>query len=231
MPADVKYRKTKSFGDIFAGCRYVLPMKQQEVRSALIHYIREQAKPTDKFSHQTRLYQIAKQLAGTEKFDDDVLFAAAWLHDLGVFVGHRPENLEELARWDNVAYAMEKAPSVLRELGFPESKIPAVVETIRTHLPSREPTSVEGHLLRDADILEQLGAMAILRTVSKVGRDTRFVRFADALRTLRKNADDLPGRLRLASSRGPAEERLKILRAFLETAEAESGGGPPEDCL
>ena len=187
-------------------------------------YIRAQARPPDKFSHQPRLYRLAARLAEGRDFDDDVLFAAAWLHDLGVFVGHRPEDPARLAAWDHVAYALKEAPSLLRKFGFPAEKIPAVLEVIRTHLPSTTPTTLEGVLMRDADILEQLGAIGILRTVSKIGRDTRFVRFADALRVLGRNADDLPAKLQLESARRLAGPRLKVLRQFLEAASAEADG-------
>jgi uncharacterized protein len=187
-------------------------------------YIRAQATPPDKFSHQPRLYRLAARLAEDRAFDDDVLFAAAWLHDLGVFVGHRPEDPARLAAWDHVAYALKEAPSLLRKFGFPAEKIPAVLEVIRTHLPSTTPTTLEGVLMRDADILEQLGAIGILRTVSKIGRDTRFVRFADALRVLGRNADDLPAKLQLESARRLAGPRLKVLRQFLEAASAEADG-------
>jgi uncharacterized protein len=78
-------------------------------------------------------------------------------------------------------------------------------------------------LLRDADILEQLGAVSILRTVSKVGRDTRFVRFSEALGVLRHNVERLPGQLRLDVARRLAEPKLKTLRAFLEAAGSEIG--------
>ena len=199
-------------------------MSEPAYRQAIADYIRANAKPPDKFSHQPRLYQLACRLAEGQSFDDDVLFAAAWMHDLGVFVGHRPEDPAALAAWDNIAYAVQKVPKLLQQFGFPDEKIPAVIEAIRTHLPSAKPTSFEGTLLRDADILEQLGAVGILRTVSKVGRDTRFVRFDDALRALRRNAEQWPALLELESARRLAEARVKTLKAFLEAAEAEAGG-------
>ncbi len=195
-------------------------------RAALIEYLRAQARPADKFSHQPRLYRLTRELAVELPGDDDVLFAAAWLHDLGVFVGHRPEDPEALARWDNVAYAMHSAPEVLAPLGFPPAKIPAVVEAIRTHLSSSAPTTPEGILLRDADILEQLGAVGILRTVSKVGRDTRFPTFAEAIAVLRRNLEALPGQLRLARARALAGPRVQVLRQFLESAANEAGPIP-----
>lgn len=202
----------------------VRPMQHSSFREPLANYILQQAKPPDKFSHQPRLYQIAKGLAGGQPHDDDVLYAAAWLHDLGVFVGHRPEDPTELATWDHVAYVTRKGPGILREFHFPEEKIPAVLEVIRTHLPSSEPTCFEGVVMRDADLLEQLGAVGILRTVSKVGRDTRFRRFSDALCVLQKNALELPAKLRLPAARTAARERLKLLNSFLAAAQNEAGG-------
>jgi uncharacterized protein len=199
-------------------------VSQPGYREAIADYIRAEAKPPDKFSHQPRLYRLAKRLAEGQPCDDDVVYAAAWLHDLGVFVGHRPEDPTALAAWDNVAYACRQAPQVLRKLGFPEGKIPAVVEAIRTHLPSSTPTTFEATVLRDADLLEQLGATSVLRTVSKVGRDTRYVRHGDAVRALAKNVQELPARLNLPAARGFAEPRIEILKAFLAAVEAETDG-------
>jgi uncharacterized protein len=199
-------------------------MHRSGYREAIAEYIRAQAQPPDKFSHQPRLYHLATRLAEGQPYDDDVLYAAAWMHDLGVFVGHRPEDLTALAAWDHVAYAARQVPLILKQFEFPEGKIAAAIEVIRTHLPSTKPTSFEGTLLRDADILEQLGAIAVLRTVSKVGRDTRFVRYADALRVLRRNVEQLPAQLELASARRLAEARVATLQAFLAAAEAEADG-------
>lgn len=196
----------------------------QDWRRALENYIRANAKPPDKFSHQARLYRLAAALAEGAEFDDDVLYAAAWLHDLGVFIGHRPEAVSELASWDHIRYAIDKSPSVLASCGFPAQKTAHVLDVIRTHMPASMPTSFEGILLRDADILEQLGAVGILRTVSKVGRDTRFSLFSDALRVLRRNLSELPGQLRLDSARREAASRVRVLNEFLDAATAESCG-------
>ena len=199
-------------------------MNRPAYRQAIIDYIRAQAKPPDKLSHQQRLYKLAVRLAGDEAFDDEILFAAAWLHDLGVFIGHRPEDPAALAKWDNVAYAAQQAPALLKQFGFPVPKIPAVAEVIRTHLPSGEPKSREGILLRDADLLEQCGAVGILRTVSKVGRDSRFIYFSDAVEVLRRNMQQLPIQLKLPTARNLARARIETLRSFLESVEKEAEG-------
>jgi uncharacterized protein len=196
-------------------------MKPENWRSDLIAYIRAQAKPVDKFSHQPRLYALAREVGVGQSYDDDVVFAAVWLHDLGVFIGHRPEEPAALAKWDNVAYAMKQTPEVLNRLGFPVQKISAVVEAVRTHQPYDNPATIEGTILRDADILEQLGAVTVLRTVCKIVRDTRFHTFPDALRVLRKNVESLPGQLKLPAARKLAEPRVAVLRQFLAAAEVE----------
>ncbi|HVV00692.1 MAG TPA: HD domain-containing protein [Verrucomicrobiae bacterium] len=199
-------------------------MPPAEVRKAIIDYVRANAKPPDKFSHQERLYRLAVEIAGGVPFDDDVLFAAAWMHDLGVFIGHRPEEPSALAAWDNVEYAMRKTPEALASLDFPEEKIPAVVECMRTHQPSGTPSTFEGTLLRDADILEQLGAIAVLRLVSKIGRDTRFITFADAIRALERNLEELPAKIALPSARRLAEPRVQALKSFIASARNEAAG-------
>jgi uncharacterized protein len=209
---------------IWCGLDILATMNPPGYREAIAEYIRTQAKPRDKFSHQPRLYRLAKRLAEGQPYDDDVLYAAAWLHDLGVFAGHRPEDSAALAKWDHVGYAMREVPALLRQFGFPAEKIPATLEVIRTHLPSEKPTSFEGRLLRDADLLEQLGAIGTLRMVSKVGRDTRQVVLGDPVRTLRQALEKLPAMLELPSARIAAEPKIQILRAFLAAVEVEADG-------
>jgi uncharacterized protein len=193
-------------------------------RLPLAEYVRSQALPIDKLGHQPRLYALTALVGKGMSYDDDVVYAAAWLHDLGVFVGHRPEEPELLARWDNVSYAMQQAPAVLSKCDFPATKVAQVVEAIRTHQPHLNPSSLEGAILRDADILEQLGSIGILRMAAKIGRDTRYPTFTNAVETLRKSLADLPGRLHLESARQLARPRIALLAAFLQELEDEACG-------
>ena len=68
-----------------------------------------EALTVDKFGHQPRLYMLATRLAEGMEYDDDILFAAAWMHDLGVFLEHRPRVPVELAGWDHVPYTIARA--------------------------------------------------------------------------------------------------------------------------
>jgi uncharacterized protein len=108
-------------------------------RSFIAGVIAREARPADKYGHQPRLYALTRRVGEELTYDDDIVFAAAWLHDLGVFAGNRPEDPELLQQWDHVAYACARAPEILRESGFPEQKIPAVLDAIRTHQPKDDP--------------------------------------------------------------------------------------------
>jgi uncharacterized protein len=193
-----------------------------DFRFRLAEYVRSQALPVDKVGHQPRLYSLTRLVGDGMSYDDDVVFAAAWLHDLGVFIGHRPEDPEKLAGWDNVSYAMQLAPELLRQFRFPVTKVSHVVEAIRTHQPHLSPSSVEGTILRDADILEQLGSIGILRVAAKIGRDTRYPTFSSAAATLRNALTDLPGRLHLETAKELALPRVALLQSFLDELQNEA---------
>ncbi len=198
-------------------------MSEAGWRQAVIDYIRAEAAPADKFGHQPRLYALTCEIGRGMEYDDEVVFAAAWMHDLGVFLGHRPADPEELACWDHVPYTIARTRALLPGWGFPAQKLDAVAEVIRTHQPHNEPASTEAVLVRDADILEQIGAMGALRILVKVGRDTRYPSYSDVLPVLFRAVEQLPGKLRLVQSKRLAAGRVASLRALLAAIEKEAG--------
>ena len=193
-------------------------------RETVVDYIRGEAQPVDKFGHQPRLYALACRLGEGLGFDDDILFAAAWMHDLGVFLGHRPQDPAELAKWDHVPYTIARTRELLTNWGFPQPKLDAVAEAIRTHQPQDEPVALEAVLLRDADILEQMGAIGALRALVKIGRDSRYPTFSSVLPVMRRAVDELPGKLRTQSGQRLAAARIHALRMLIAAIEEEAGG-------
>jgi uncharacterized protein len=196
---------------------------QTDFRAAIAGIIEREARPVEKFGHQPRLYALTQAIGQGMAYDDDVVYAAAWLHDLGVFAGHRPEDPEALRRWDHVAYACEHGPALLGEAEFPAIKVAEVLAAIRTHQPQDEPASLEGAILRDADILEQLGAVGVMRAVCKIGRDTRYPRFSDVAAVLKSALAYLPSRLKLDRARELAQPKVEALAGFLKALESEAG--------
>jgi len=191
-------------------------------RESVIAYIRVEAQPEDKFGHQPRLYALATQVGRGVEYDDDVLFAAAWMHDLGVFSGHRPKDPAQLSRWDHVPYTIRRSRELLAEWGFPPEKLDGVEKAIRYHQAKDEPPTKEGMLIRDADILEQLGAIGILRAAVKVGRDSRYPTFSSIVPVLQNAVNHLANQTRLIGSKAMVESRVEMLRSFLDALHDEA---------
>jgi uncharacterized protein len=192
-------------------------------RQSVMAYIRAEAQPKDKFGHQPRLYALATQIGKGMDYDDDVLFAAAWMHDLGVYIGHRPVSQAELERWNHVPYTIARTRELLAACGFPNEKLDGVSEAIRTHQWFDDPHTMEATILRDADILEQLGAIGALRALAKVGRDTRYPTFSSVLPVLKRAAEELPGKIRLPAAKQLAEPRVEVLKIMVAAITAEAG--------
>ena len=197
-------------------------MKTVGWREEVKAYIRAEAQPVDKFGHMPRLYALACRVGQGLEFDGDIVFAAAWMHDLGVFLGHRPTDPVKLAHWDHVPYTIARSRELLAGWGFPLGKLDAVAEAIRTHQPHDEPVEIEAILLRDADILEQLGAIGAMRALAKIGRDSRYPTFSSVLPVLEKAVAVLPGMLRIERARRLAAPRVESLRLLLAAIQDEA---------
>jgi uncharacterized protein len=106
------------------------------------------------YSHSRRDYALAKRLAAADHItlDEDVIFAAAYLHDMGaVSAFAEPKK-------DHADVSAAKIGLVLDGTDFPRVKLDAVRAAIRTHNPNRAPVSGEARYLHDADVLDNLGA-------------------------------------------------------------------------
>ena len=198
-------------------------MSAPDWRRSVVDYIRSEAQPVDKFGHQPRLYALACRIGEGIRYDDDVVFAAAWMHDLGVFLGHRPRDPEVLARWNHVPYTIATSCELLAGWGFPAKKLDAVAGAIATHQAHDNPTQVEALLVHDADILEQLGAIGALRALVKIGRDTRYSTYTSVMPVLRHAVHDFPQLLRLNNAKLLAAERVRVLKVLIAAIEAEAG--------
>ena len=172
-------------------------------------------------AHSVRDYDVAKWIAATDHltYDDDVLFAAAYLHDIA---GFPPWEKAGIDHQDRGADLMD---SVLTGFGFPAEKIGKVKDAIRTHMPDRAPgAAVESQLLHDADGLDWLGAIGIARDMSIVDANGGKPDYGWALNRLRDDSAKVPGLLVTKAGKREAERRLAVTRAFLKDLEGETRG-------
>ena len=111
------------------------------------------------FSHCQRDYRLAREMAAADHvtLDDDVLFAAAYLHDMAAFDPWAEKKKE------HGDVAAEKIDLVLADTDFPKAKLDAVRAAIRTHMFNYTPVGPEARYLHDADDLDWMGAIGIAR--------------------------------------------------------------------
>jgi HD superfamily phosphodiesterase len=170
-------------------------------------------------SHSVRDYYVSKWIAATDHltYDDDVLFAAAYLHDIA---GFPPWEKQGVDHQDRGAELMD---SILTGFGFPAEKIEKVKAAIRTHMPDRAPgAAVESQLLHDADGLDWLGAIGIARDMSIVDANGGKPDYGWALNRLREDSAKVPGLLVTKAAKREAQRRLAVTRAFLKDLESET---------
>src|ERR1700728_4403514 len=171
------------------------------------------------YSHCLRDYALAKELAAADHvaIDDDVLFAASYLHDMAAFPPWENEKL------DHSDVAADTVDTVLKGTGFPMAKIEAVRGAIRTHMYYRDPVGPEALYLHDADALDWLGAIGAARIFALVDPKGGEPDGPKAAKMLEDNLKNVParvlspaGRARVAPRKAELEEFLKDLRRETE---------------
>lgn len=173
-------------------------------------------------AHCERDYLLSKKLARLEKvpIDDDVLFAAAFLHDMGVFPPYVIKGAEHSKT------AAEKVESVLRPTGFPLNKLAAVKAVILSHMfYAKVADNQTARVLHDADTLDFLGNIGIARLVSVTSRHRWATDLSTAVATIEKFNKTLPPRLIFASAKKIALGRIEEASLFVKGLRQESYSG------
>lgn len=168
------------------------------------------------YSHSVRDYDLARQLAAKDgvALDDDVLFAAAMLHDMAAFPAYAAKDVDHADR------AVELVGGVLKDTGFPMAKLPAVQSAIRTHMFFRDPAGPEALYLHDADALEWLGAIGIARLTATVDLAGTVIGGSPdgptVVKGLQANLQAVPPRVLSKAGQALVPERSAFLQRYLE---------------
>ncbi|NEU55320.1 HD domain-containing protein [Halorussus sp. MSC15.2] len=189
--------------------------------------------PAHDWHHVERVARIAETLTEEYDADEDVLFAAVWLHDIGRAREDRGE-IDDHAEW-----GAREAGEILRDLGADAETVEAVQHCVRAHRYSNdvEPETREAEILSDADNLDALGAVGIARCFSYGGElgspihDPDLPPEADdspvgetQFNHLHKKVLALPERMYTEAGREVAEERRAYVAEFAERFEREVAG-------
>jgi hypothetical protein len=189
-------------------------------RSAVRHFAEANLKhPAWGASHSLRDYELAKELATADKVtvDDDVLYAAAYLHDVAAFAPFAKAGV------DHQDQAADIVESMLEETGFPMQKIDAVRGAIRTHMFGRDPVGPEAIYLHDADALDWLGAIGIARVFALVDTKGGSPDGPAIAARLENTLKSVPPRIVSKAGKERAGPRVRELEEFLRNLKAQSG--------
>jgi len=139
------------------------------LRNKLIDIAKRQISPDDichDFEHARRVLINAEKIAVAENADFDVIIPAALFHDVVIYP---KDGLKANLASDESA---EKTGKILQKIKeYPEEKIEKVKTAIRqcSYAKGIMPELLEAKILQDADGLEAMGAIAIMRTFSYYG--------------------------------------------------------------
>jgi uncharacterized protein len=172
------------------------------------------------WQHSERNYRTAMELARGDglRVDTDVLFAAAFLHDMAAFMPCVDTKLE------HGECAAQQTGAILRAAGFPMEKLAAVEAAERGHMyysnPGKQPEAI---VLHDADSLDFLGDIGAARMISLTGATAES--FAREVKTLRSFVHDIPPRLITKTAQAMGAVRAAELERFLDALNGETFDG------
>lgn len=197
--------------------------------------------PGHDFAHIRRVVNACRQLGVAEGARLELLLAAAALHD----VVNVPKNSPDRARASELAAA--RAAELLPEFGFSAEETATIGTIIVEHSFSlgRKPSTIESAILQDADRLDAIGAIGVMRCVSTgVAMGAAYYHAEDPFAERRAWDDrafsldhffvkllQLRETMNTAAGRAEAERRTAFLRAFVRQLASEIGATVPASDL
>ncbi len=175
--------------------------------------------------HAQRLIRLVETIGQGLAYDPEVIWLAAHMHDWGTLPHWSREGVSHCAR------SRELAARQLDKMKLPAAIAERVLEAIQYHHGGADDRCLEAQLLRDADALDGLGVVGLLREFACVptagstcysiptgyGMSGAYER---ALIRLENN----PRMVRLPRSKKIAAERAREMRAALDAFQRDSFG-------
>jgi uncharacterized protein len=167
--------------------------------------------------HIERMTGWCRKIGQSENVDMEALVAGALVHDIGVTIDRKMHFLA----------GKGKARKILRVAGFQEAKIEDALHVLESHsrYGGPRPETMEAKVGQDADALEYIGAIGILRAVVRGLTDGSFSgrisEFPDYLRALLTKVE---GTFHTDTAREIGARRIAYMRAFLDHIEKELEG-------
>jgi uncharacterized protein len=164
-------------------------------------------------NHTRRLLHLISIIGEGQQYNRDAVWLAAHLHDWGAYSKWAQEGVDHALR------SRQVAETFLTEREYPGDLTELVLECIELHHSGDPNRSIESILLSDADALDFLGVVGVLRDFSKNPRDMR-----KAYKTTRQRREKVPGLIILDKSKEMAAERIEQMEALYSMFEENTSG-------
>ncbi len=164
--------------------------------------------------HVHRMTQWCERLGRAVGVDMEVLLAGALVHDVGVTVNRKL----------HFTAGRELAREILLSSGFAQARVEHALHVMEAHsrYGGPGPRTLEAKVARDADALEYLGAIGIVRAVARGLTDGSFSgRAEDFPIFLRQVIDKVRATFQVEGASIIAQERIKFMEEFLKRMEEE----------
>ncbi len=180
----------------------------QQVQSDLAN------EPVASTDHVERMTTWCQKLGTGEGANMEILVSGALLHDVGVVINRKKHYL----------VGRNRASEILNDVGFPNEKTDAVLHVLEAHsrYGGPDPQTIEAKVGQDADALEYIGAIGILRAVVRGLHDGSFNgKIRDFPEFLRSILGKVEGTFHTEKAEELGRSRLEYMRSFLKRIERE----------
>jgi uncharacterized protein len=164
-------------------------------------------------NHTRRLLHLIGIIGDGRDYDREATWLAAHLHDWGAYNAWAQPGVDHAIRSRQVADVF------LAQRNCRPTLAGLVLECIEFHHQGSPERSIEAQLLSDADALDFLGVMGILRDFSRNPKDLRR-----ACQDVQRHRQKLPGVLCLPQSQALAAPRIEIMDAVMAAFAGDSFG-------
>ncbi|MFX1521028.1 MAG: HD domain-containing protein [Promethearchaeota archaeon] len=170
-------------------------------------------------SHFQRIYELSLQLAKEQgiEIDQEALFAAAYLHDIGAFDPYKKPGIDHAER------SIQFVEDILSPMGFPLEKISLVKDIIRGHMFYENPASHnESVIFHDADVLDFMGIIGVTRLLSIVGLSDWAPDLRSAIELIQRFSKELLEKLHTPQARQIGKVRREEMQIYLKNLSKET---------
>lgn len=188
--------------------------------------------PSHDFLHALRVLELSEKIAEEEKGDLDIIIPSALFHDVIVY----PKNHYKSAHSSTDSAKLTKL-ILEKQPAYPKEKILKTYKAIQvcSFTKGKTPNFLEAKILQDADSLEAVGAISIMRTFSSAGcMNRQFYDIKDPFCKNREPNDKLYAldlfytrllivhkKLYTNTAKNIALKRVKFLKIFLKELKEE----------